>query len=82
MDPKRLEEWYMKKWIFAVVAVLAMSPSFGEEAKTEHKSSDKKVESTEKAGAERAKKEESSKSDLSKKLDACLAERPATAEKK
>jgi len=72
----------MKKWIFAVVAVLAISPVFGEEAKTEHKSAEKKAEGTEKAGAERAKKEEVSKSDLSKKLDACLAERPAATEKK
>ena len=76
----------MKKWIFAVVAVLAVSPVFTEEAKTEHKSSEKKVEGaiegSEKAGAERAKKDEVSKSDLSKKLDACLAERPAATAKK
>ena len=72
----------MKKWIFAVVAVLAVSPVFTEEAKTEHKSSEKKVEGSDKAGAERAKKDEVSKSDLSKKLDACLAERPAATDKK
>ena len=72
----------MKTSIFVLVAVALISPSFAEEAKTEHTSSDKKVESSEKAGAERAKKEDSSKSDLSKKIDACLAERPAKTDKK
>jgi len=72
----------MKKWILILVAVVGFSPSFADEAKTEHKGSDKKVESSEKATADRAKKDEAAKSDLSKKLDACLAERPATPEKK
>ncbi|NBX75999.1 MAG: hypothetical protein EBQ92_05550 [Proteobacteria bacterium] len=71
----------MKKFLLVLVTVAVLSPAFAEEKKDEHATSDKKVESTEKKGAERAEKDSADKSELSKKVDACLKDRPEKAAK-
>jgi len=71
----------MKKFLFVLVAVAFLSPSFAEDKKDEHATSDKKVESSEKKGTERTEKDAAGKSELSKKIDACLKDRPEKAAK-
>jgi len=71
----------MKKFLLVLVAVAFLSPSFAEEKKDDHAGADKKVESTEKKGAERGEKGSAEKSELSKKVDACLKDRPEKASK-
>ena len=71
----------MKKFLLVLVAVAFLSPAFAEDKKDEHAASDKKVESTDKKGAERAEKDSADKSELSKKVDACLKDRPEKAAK-
>lgn len=73
----------MKKLLWVLVAAVCISPSFAEDKKDEHAGSEKKaVESVEKkAGTERASKEAAGKGELSKKVDACLSQRPEAASK-
>ncbi|NBX92697.1 MAG: hypothetical protein EB078_05980 [Proteobacteria bacterium] len=66
----------MKKFLLGLVAVAFLSPVFAEEKKDDHASTGTKTEATEKKSSERAEKEASAKGELSKKLDACLNERP------
>lgn len=70
----------MKKLLLVLVAVAFLSPSFAEDKTDEH-ATDKKVESTDKKGSERVEKEGDAKSELSKKVDACLKDRPEKASK-
>lgn len=73
----------MKKLLWVLVAAVCISPSFAEDKKDDHSGSEKKaVESVEKkAGTERAAKAVADKGELSKKIDACLSERPEAASK-
>lgn len=70
----------MKKFLFVLVAVAFLSPSFADEKK-DHASSDKKVESTDTKGTERSEKSTAGKTEISKKIDACLKDRPEKAAK-
>ena len=72
----------MKKFLWVLVAVVCLSPSFADEKKDDHASSEKKVETPAKKGSERSEGESSGKGELAKKIDACLKDRPATSAKK
>lgn len=72
----------MKKFLWVLAVVAFISPSFAEEKKEDHASSDKKVESAGKKSTERTEGEAAGKGELAKKIDACLKGRPETAPKK